>query len=263
MSLTLSAAILKTTKHTSLDGLRATVDNRRHAGDDAEYAVDTTRLDDAGLQELAAAAEKHGDGKAARAIEAIRLARSGDFAKAVPSFKAFAGILHEFLTTDIIDGWIYVVGQDGNYYPELVTDIHFDAGISGRGKAYPTVTIKTSYYGRTETGYRETFGSARGSHVFSAQRSRQAPRRRRAGRRWRLQGDTGPQGGIRGVDAPLRGRGRARLRRTVQGQWHPVRLRGGQLQASYRRAAPAARHPRHGRVLLWHESRFRGIAPLR
>ncbi|MBV6747166.1 AAA family ATPase [Xanthomonas vasicola] len=169
MSLTLSAAILKTTKHTSLGGLRATVDNRRHAGDDAEYAVDTTRLDDAGLQELAAAAEKHGDGKAARAIEAIRLARSGDFAKAVPSFKAFAGILHELLTTDIIDGWIYVVGQDGNYYPELVTDIHLDAGISGRGKAYPTVTIKTSYYGRTETGYRETFGSARGSHVFSAQ----------------------------------------------------------------------------------------------
>jgi len=167
MSLTVSSALVEATQSQQLLGYRS--DAARMRGD-RELEIDTNKLDAEGLTDLIAAARNVGDSKTARAVESISLARSGRFDKPVPNFKAFKGVLEAFLKTDHIDGWIYVTGDDGKLYPQLVTAVIYDSGMSYGRQGTPSVKIHTTSYGFSRDGnYKEQFGVYEAAHSFSPQ----------------------------------------------------------------------------------------------
>lgn len=169
MSLTVSTGLIEKTAHPELDSYRTSV---ARFGRDRDLSIDIAGLGDEALRDLMTAAQAVEDSKTVRAIESILTARSGDFNKPIPSFKAFEGVLSAFFQRDLIDGWLYITGDDGQLYPELVTGIKYDDGRNMRGSdAPPTVTIKTAYYGRTSNGRSEKvmLGVTTGSHTFQPQ----------------------------------------------------------------------------------------------
>lgn len=168
MSLTVPYSILADANAPDLASYRDAFSHRSDA--DFEVLLKTGRLSAAGLEDLIRAALNAGDKKVARAAESILLARSGRFDKPVPSFKALQGMLDAFLRSEMIDGWIYVTGQDDKLYPELVVSVSYDDGISFGRKGNPSVSINTVSYGlhrngRTNAG---SLGLRQNSHTFAA-----------------------------------------------------------------------------------------------
>lgn len=167
MSLTVSSGLIEATESASLKRYR---DYAQGLKGDRELEINTQKLNAEGLDDLIAAARSVGDIKTARAIESISLARSGRFDKPVPNFKAFKDMIAAFLAADHIDGWIYVTGDDGKLYPQLVTAVTYDNGTSNGQKASPRVRIHTTSYGFSRDGnYKEQFGVYQTSHVFHPQ----------------------------------------------------------------------------------------------
>lgn len=166
MSLTVSGELLKATSSAQLAKYRKSAKESRI---DREMLVNTNELGDEGLKDLEVAAQEVGDKKTARAVESIRAARGGNFDKPVSSFKAFRDVLESFLLANSIDGWIYVCGDDGKLYPELVTGVSFDDGLGyGRGKGDPSIKLHTTSYGFSRDGnYKVQFGLASAAHTFS------------------------------------------------------------------------------------------------
>ncbi|EKP0311665.1 TPA: ATP-binding protein [Aeromonas veronii] len=146
MSLTVSLDILKATQSNQLKRYRDQHITPRTTSFDHEVTVDAILIDDDGLDDLIAAANSVGDSKTVRAMEGIKAARSGEFSKPVPNFKAFKGMLESFLKADPINGWIYVESSDGKLYPELVTGVSYvDTARAGRDGAAHVVLHTTSY----------------------------------------------------------------------------------------------------------------------
>lgn len=168
MSLTGSTELVARTSAPSLKSYR---DDAARLRGDRELEIDTNKLDGESLADLIAAAKVIGDTKTARAVESITLARAGNFDKPIPSFKAFKGALEAFLKTDCIDGWIYVTGDDDKLYPQLVTAVTYDDGMShSRSKGSPSVRIHTASYGFSRDGnFKVRFGLHETSHSFSPQ----------------------------------------------------------------------------------------------
>ena len=168
MSLTVSTDLVEATDAEQLKSYRDYANGLRG---DRELEIDTATLDVDGLNDLLAAAKAVGDTKTARAVDSILFARAGRFDKPVANFKAFKGVLEAFLKADMIDGWIYVTGDDGKLYPQLVTAVSYDDGMSyGRGKSNPTVCIHTISYGFALDGnYKPHFGVNEKAHRFYPQ----------------------------------------------------------------------------------------------
>lgn len=169
MSLTVSTDLVEATGTDQLKSYRDYADGLRG---DRELEIDTAKLDVDGLNDLLAAAKAVGDTKTARAVDSILFARSGRFDKPVANFKAFKAVVEAFLKADMIDGWIYVTGDDGKLYPQLVTAVTYDTGTSyGRGsKPDPRVYIHTISYGFTRDGnYKPQFGVFEKAHGFYPQ----------------------------------------------------------------------------------------------
>lgn len=168
MSLTVTTDLIEKTVHPELEAYRASV---ARFGRDRELVIDISKIGDDALSDLMTSAKSADDGKTGRAIDSILMARSGDFNKPIPSFKAFEGVLTAFFQHDLLDGWLYITGADGQLYPELVTGIKYDDGRRHGDDATPTVTIKTAYYSRTRSGRSETpkLGVNTGSHTFQPQ----------------------------------------------------------------------------------------------
>ena len=149
-------------------------DSRKYAKEsyrpDREWTIDTGGLSDKELKDVAAAAEKAGEGKVAKACEAILIARAGKFSEPVPNFKAFHETLRLFLSKDVADGWIWVEQADGRSYPELVQEIGFDDGARAHGKPEPKVVIWAASYGlEHEGGDKYAVAQVRRKHVFTPQ----------------------------------------------------------------------------------------------
>lgn len=164
MALSVSQEVIKHTKSEEFSIYRAGA--MRTMYDSGEYLIDLKRLDSEGLADLLCAAEACGDGKLRRAIESIQLAISGRFDKAVPSFKAFHGVLESFLKYKAINGWIFVRADDGKLYPELVTEIVHD---SGRSSETPSVVIRTTSYGCSNESRSKPLGIQNRTHRFYPQ----------------------------------------------------------------------------------------------
>ncbi|TAL65641.1 MAG: AAA family ATPase [Burkholderiaceae bacterium] len=168
MSFTVSASLLDATKSPQLKHLRTYHKGTRA---DVEFEVDLAHIDDAGLGDLIAAAQVVNDRKTERAIESILRARAGQFDKPIPNFKAFKGALEAFLKSELIDGWIYVRGDDDKLYPQLVSDISYEDGSRyGRGSGSISVTIRTTSYGHDRDNNRDhAIGFHSATHVFTPQ----------------------------------------------------------------------------------------------
>lgn len=147
MSLILTSDLIVHTNSDSLQRYRDLISSGYNP--EKEYAIDESKIDDDGMRDISDAADLIGDKKTIRAIESILSARSGEFTKPIPNFMAFQDVLKSFLMDNLIDGWIYVTGDDGILYPELVTGIRFDSG-SSRSKPRATVYIHTAAYGRSK-----------------------------------------------------------------------------------------------------------------
>jgi hypothetical protein len=163
MSLTVSIELLKETKAKALEPLRKSISQY----DKDDMPIDLAMADDAALEEVASIATRIGDKKTAKAIESILNSRRGAFGLPIPNFKAFQGVLQEYLKSMLIDGWIYVTDRDGKTYPELVTSIDFDApGRHQRGM--PSVRVHTAYMGRNTERGMISYSLQKNSHRFEA-----------------------------------------------------------------------------------------------
>ncbi len=167
MALTVSTELLEAT---TSNGLKSYRDYAATIRNDREVEIKINKLEVSELEDLITAARRIDDNKTARAVESIVLARAGKFDKPVPNFKAFQGMLEAFLKADHIDGWIYVTGDDGKLYPELVKSITYDSGMSHGRQGTPLVRIHTTSYGFSKDGnYKSKFGVYQNSHVFEPQ----------------------------------------------------------------------------------------------
>ncbi|WP_432262993.1 AAA family ATPase [Cupriavidus sp. TMH.W2] len=138
------ALILQTTAEVLKDV--RTRANLRHAEDET-YGVPSTALDVAALAEVRDLARTLGHGRLQRAADAVLAARQGQVSLPVPTLEAFKEMLLAFLQHDLRDGWVYVEGQDGRLYPELVKDVVFDPGHQSRGADKPKVVLRTCFRG--------------------------------------------------------------------------------------------------------------------
>lgn len=168
MSLTVSRTLLDATTCLELGDTReAAVKNSHYS--DREVSLDVSVLSDEALVDVGHAAGSIGDKKTQRAVDAILKGRAGTFSHPLPSFMAFEGVLRSFISVDLSDGWLYVRHHDGKLYPELVTSIVYDSNESHRGKATPSVQIRTAAYGLVTEGRGSMrLGNVTRSHRFEA-----------------------------------------------------------------------------------------------
>lgn len=170
MSLSVSRQLIEQTTDQHLQEYRRTAEHNLHG--DRELMIDSSHLTNGAMQDLLRAANTVGDLRTVRVLESIARGREGRFDKPIPSFGAFQPTLEAYLNTDVLDGWIYVQGADGNLYPELITGISYDAGESyrSRSKAHPTVRVYTTSYGFSRDGnYKGQFGVFNSAHSFAPQ----------------------------------------------------------------------------------------------
>lgn len=161
MAFTLPVSLVRESKCASLDNYR----KRLGTFYTDEMLVDVASLNTDDLAELMALADSAKDKRVSRAISSIIEARKGVFNQSIPNFKAFHGVLEAFLKHEAIDGWIYVLGDDGRYYPELITDI--TSSIPQKNHGFPSVIIRTICYGISEDGrYARSVGNKQKSYTF-------------------------------------------------------------------------------------------------
>lgn len=165
MSFIITAEILGKTTADSLERFR---DHANSVTPDREITVQAEYLDAEALEDIADISKSMGDSKTARAARALHDALSGKLDKSVPNFKAFEGMLRMFLSTDLIDGWIYVEQDDGHLYPYLVTDFRYDSG-DGRTKTPPSVQIRTICHGVNGSRSDPSYAIVHRSFVFYPQ----------------------------------------------------------------------------------------------
>ena len=82
-------------------------------------------LTDVALEDLVAAAVQLEDEPFRRAVEAVQLARAGQF-QPIPHIDSAAEMFREFLKLELIDGWLYVQEPDGYLHPYLVMRIEME-----------------------------------------------------------------------------------------------------------------------------------------
>ncbi|WP_137917211.1 ATP-binding protein [Hydrogenophaga sp. 2FB] len=145
MSLIVSAKTLRITKSEALKEHRERLD--RFQDSDREVVIPASDLTDDVLADLALASDESKDNKLARAVAVIVSARTGDFRHPIPNFSAFHSALISYLQSALIDGWIYVEGEDGSMLPELIVSVTFNESEYRREKN-PRVLISTMAYGQ-------------------------------------------------------------------------------------------------------------------
>ena len=145
MSLTVAKKLLLATTCEALEEMRTHNAESRHRND-RDIDLDVGHLSNTDLVDVMAACHSVEDIKTARAVEAILKGRSGKFEHPVPNFKAFEAMLKSFLEHALVDGWVFVRGNDGKMYPELITATLFDSGDQSRGQGRPRVYLHTVAY---------------------------------------------------------------------------------------------------------------------
>ena len=132
MSFVVSHDFIKATTHAELKAYRDKVardeDNSRGYVISTDMEIESSQLSFDALKDIAHVAKALGDDKSMRAIEAILLARDGQFDAVIPNFQAFSAVLESYLKDTLIDGWIYLKKPDDKFYPALVTYISYKKG---------------------------------------------------------------------------------------------------------------------------------------
>lgn len=166
MSFSVSAKTLrKSNKHV----LKGIIDSVSRAADDDDVNIDLDLLEADEFEALKEVVAGGNEAKAQKALEWIERV-NGDFSIPVPNFKAFLKGVRSYLSSDVINGWVFVEHPDGKLYPELVVSIASNIrskGFTGRDDK-PVVTISTLAFTHTKDGGKQTFGSVRHTHTFAA-----------------------------------------------------------------------------------------------
>lgn len=157
MSFIVSHDFIKATKHAELTPYRERVareeaDSRGYIKT-TEMEIEPRQLSLAALQDMDQVADALADLKSKRAIEAILLARDGQFDAPVPNFKAFSSTLESYLKHNLIDGWVYLKKPDNKLYPALVTDFSYKPATAHAEESllmhvcHLSPNLKKGYYG--------------------------------------------------------------------------------------------------------------------
>ncbi|MCB5190201.1 AAA family ATPase [Methylobacillus arboreus] len=165
MPLTISTQLLHATTSEGLREYRAQAAN---ADEVRHYHINTAMLDQPALQNLVKAAHTLGETATALIAGSLLVVRDGPAAELVEDFDAFPAQLLAFFRQALIDGWIYATGDDGRFYPELVTRISATPGIPGRSS--PSAMLHTQAYGYSnEDSYKAKYGPQVLAHAFLPQ----------------------------------------------------------------------------------------------
>ncbi|MDB2705438.1 ATP-binding protein [Pseudomonadota bacterium] len=132
MSFVVSHDFIKLTTHIELKAYRDKVErdenNPRSYQASTDIEVESRQLSLDALNDMTEVARTLGDDKSTRALNAIFLARDGQFDTVIPNFNAFSSVLEAYLKDKLIDGWLYFKKQDDKLYPVLVTHITYKTG---------------------------------------------------------------------------------------------------------------------------------------
>lgn len=132
MSFVVSHDFIKLTTHIELKAYRDKVardeNNPRSYLASTDIEVESRQLSLNALKEMSDVARSLGDDKSTSALNAIFLARDGQFDAVMPNFNAFSSVLETYLKDKLIDGWLYFKKQDDKLYPVLVTHISYKTG---------------------------------------------------------------------------------------------------------------------------------------
>lgn len=116
MSLTVPRGILDKTTTDDLSAYR----QQNWRSDDTTVA--SKHLTDAAVEDLFAAASESDDASFRRVIDSIRSGRAGKHGP-IPKLAAAPEMITAYLRDGMIDGWLYVRGDDGHLHPYLVTNV--------------------------------------------------------------------------------------------------------------------------------------------
>ncbi len=133
---------------------------------DSDVSVELDGAPESAIAEMVDLAQKADDPRLVKVLQSILEYRSGRFDAAVPSFNAFHSALVEYLRHDVIDGWIYVVGNDGLLQPELVVGVERQEEARWKRDEDPRVVIKTIVYTAGGRGDRHEMSPEGRSHAF-------------------------------------------------------------------------------------------------
>ncbi|KGM06273.1 ATPase, AAA family [Methylophaga thiooxydans] len=129
MSFIVSHQFIKATQHAELTPYRDKVTREETVSQgyikSTDMEIEPRQLSLPALQDMARVADLLEDMKSRRAIDAILLARDGEFDSPIPNFNAFSSTLEAYLKHQLIDGWVYFKKADGKFYPALVTDFSY------------------------------------------------------------------------------------------------------------------------------------------
>lgn len=166
MSFSVTVKSLRKSNNPALKGM---IESVCRASDDDDVNIDLDLLDADEYQALKEAISVGNEPKALKALEWIEQV-DGDFTIPVPNFKAFLKGVRSYLSSNVINGWVFVEHVDGKLYPELVVSIASSIktnGFTGRDDK-PVVTINTLAFTHLKDGGRQTFGPVRQTHKFYA-----------------------------------------------------------------------------------------------
>ncbi|WP_297810698.1 ATP-binding protein [uncultured Methylophaga sp.] len=157
MSFIVSHDFIKATQHSELNPYRERVAREEEVSQGfvktTEMEIEPRQLSLDALQDMARVAEKLADIKSKSAVEAILLARDGEFDAPIPNFKAFSSTLEAYLKHKLIDGWLYFKKADGKFYPALVTDFTYKPATAHAEESmvvhvcHLSPNLKKGYYG--------------------------------------------------------------------------------------------------------------------
>lgn len=168
MSLIVSVELLTKTTSDALQNMRSFQAERANSWD-KEVSIEPSLLSDDVLQDLAATAKSTSDRKVEKAVAAILTARSGQFGKPIPNFKAVTAVLSEYLRHQLLDGWIYVRRVDGQMYPELISTVTLQEERQHGRKADPYVCIRTTSHGFTQKDRGSSIGMVENTYRITPQ----------------------------------------------------------------------------------------------
>lgn len=162
MALKITPALLEKTTSEGLARLRSLYANFRR---DSEVNLDTSTLSEAELTDLREVFAEEKENRLVKAIDAIIKSRKGDIDGVIPNFPAFEELLRVYLSTDAIEGWVFVEEDDGKSYPYLVTQIGLH---QSRTMEEPLIDLKLVAYSANQTGGESYLTQVNRTITFSA-----------------------------------------------------------------------------------------------
>lgn len=152
MSISVPQYIIKQAKHDVTKSLHESA--MRFSSDDREIALEVTDMPDEAIREIIDIIESSKLNKSVtRMLKSVLNVRSGKHGESVTNLRAFIPMFVSYMKHDMLSGWLFKRGRDGNLYPYLITDMRYSPP-DGDKKAKVAVHL-VSYANKSE--YRSNY----------------------------------------------------------------------------------------------------------